>query len=146
MSTKPSPAPAKSSAVISRRTFLASAAAADGAFVVGLTLHGRLHHPSSEASQDPFNAWIHIHPDGQTQLVLNRSKMGQGVFTALLMILAEEAEIDFSRITVIQADNADGTGGSGLVWEDYTPLRQAGAQVRETMIAAAAPPLAYFHG
>jgi isoquinoline 1-oxidoreductase beta subunit len=54
------------------------------------------------------------------------------------MILAEEAEIDFSRITVIQADNADGTGGSGSVWEGYTPLRQAGAQVRETLIAAAA--------
>jgi isoquinoline 1-oxidoreductase beta subunit len=54
------------------------------------------------------------------------------------MILAEEAEIDFSRITVIQADNADGTGGSGSVWGGYTPLRQAGAQVRETMIAAAA--------
>jgi isoquinoline 1-oxidoreductase subunit beta len=139
VSTKPSPAPAKkSSAAISRRTFLASAAAAGGAFVVGLTLHGRLHHPSSDASQDPFNAWIHIHPDGQTQLVLNKSEMGQGVFTALPMILAEEGEIDFSRITVIQADNADGTGGSGSVWEGYTPLRQAGARVRETMIAAAA--------
>jgi isoquinoline 1-oxidoreductase subunit beta len=54
------------------------------------------------------------------------------------MILAEEAEIDFSRITVVQADNADGTGGSGSVWEGYLPLRQAGAQVRETIIAAAA--------
>jgi isoquinoline 1-oxidoreductase subunit beta len=54
------------------------------------------------------------------------------------MILAEEAEIDFSRITVVQADNADGTGGSGSVWDGYTPLRKAGAQVRETMIAAAA--------
>jgi isoquinoline 1-oxidoreductase beta subunit len=64
--------------------------------------------------------------------------MGQGVFTALPMILAEEAELDFSRITVIQADNADGTGGSGSVWEGYKPLRQAGAQVRESMIAAAA--------
>jgi len=64
--------------------------------------------------------------------------MGQGVFTALPVILAEEAEVDFSRITVIQADNADGTGGSGSVWEGYEPLRQAGAQVRETMIAAAA--------
>jgi isoquinoline 1-oxidoreductase beta subunit len=54
------------------------------------------------------------------------------------MILAEEAEIDFPRITVVQADNAEGTGGSGSVWEGYKPLRQAGAQVREVMIAAAA--------
>ena len=138
MTTKPSSPPATSSAAISRRTFLVTSAAAGGAFVVGLTLRGRLHHPSSDASQDPYNAWIHIHPDGETQLVLNKSEMGQGVFTALPMILAEEAEIDFSRITVIQADNADGTGGSGSVREGYLPLRQAGAQVRETMIAAAA--------
>jgi isoquinoline 1-oxidoreductase beta subunit len=137
MSTKPSPVPVKSGAPISRRTFLAASAAAGGALVVGLTLRSRLHQASS-ASKDPFNAWIRIHPDGQTQLVLNKSEMGQGVFTALPMILAEEAEIDFSQITVVQADNADGTGGSGSVWEGYKPLRQAGAQVRETMIAAAA--------
>ena len=87
MSTKPSPALVKNGAAISRRSFLATSAAAGGALVVGLPLHGRLHHPSSEASQDPFNAWIRIHPDGQTQLVLNKSEMGQGVFTSLPMIL-----------------------------------------------------------
>jgi isoquinoline 1-oxidoreductase beta subunit len=137
VSTKPSPAPAEKSSVISRRTFLATSAAAGGALVVGLTLRGRFHSASSEDPKDPFNAWIHIHPDGRTQLVLNKSEMGQGVFTSLPMILAEEAEIDFSKITVMQADNADGTGGSGSVWEGYKPLRQAGAQVREVMIAAA---------
>jgi len=138
VSPKASSAPVKSSTAISRRTFLATSAAAGGALVVGLTLYGRLHHPSSDTSQDPFNAWVHIHPDGQTQLVLNKSEMGQGVFTALPMILAEEAEIDFSRITVVQADNADGTGGSGSVWQGYRPLRQAGAQIREVLITAAA--------
>jgi isoquinoline 1-oxidoreductase subunit beta len=138
VSTKPSPPPVKSSATISRRTFLATSAAAGGALVVGLTLRGRFHLPSSDASQDPFNAWIRIHPDGETQLILNKSEMGQGVFTALPMILAEEAEIDFARITVVQADNADGTGGSGSVWEGYQPLRLAGAQVREVLICAAA--------
>jgi isoquinoline 1-oxidoreductase subunit beta len=138
MSTNRTSVPAKTRGAISRRTFLATSAAASGALVVGLTLRGRFHHPSSETSKDPFNAWIRIHSDGRTQLVLNKSEMGQGVFTALPMILAEEAEIDFSRITVIQADNADGTGGSGSVWDGYKPLRQAGAQVREAMIAAAA--------
>lgn len=137
MSTRSSPSPIKSNPGISRRTFLASSAAAGGAFVVGLTLYGRFRTRTPDAS-DPFNAWVHIHPDGQTQLVLNKSEMGQGVFTSLPMILAEEAEIDFTRITVVQADNADGTGGSGSVWEGFAPLRKAGAQVRETMIAAAA--------
>jgi isoquinoline 1-oxidoreductase beta subunit len=56
--------------------------------------------------------------------------MGQGVFTALPMILAEEAEIDFSRIAVVQADNADGTGGSGSVWEGYIPTSFAGVSSR----------------
>jgi isoquinoline 1-oxidoreductase subunit beta len=135
MSTKPSPPPVEAKPTISRRTFLATSAAAGGALVVGLTLRGRLHQASTD---DPFNAWIRIHPDGQIHLVLNKSEMGQGVFTALPMILAEEAEIDFSRISVIQAENADGTGGSGSVWEGYKPLRRAGAQVRELLIAAAA--------
>jgi isoquinoline 1-oxidoreductase subunit beta len=138
MSTNPTSPPTKTRGAISRRTFLTTSAAAGGALVVGLTLRGRFHHSFSEKSKDPFNAWIRIHPDGQTQLVLNKSEMGQGVFTALPMILAEEAEIDFSRITVIRADNTDGTGGSGSVWDGYKPLRQAGAQVREVMIAAAA--------
>lgn len=138
MSTNSTATPAKTRGAISRRTFLTTSAVAGGALVVGLTLRGRFHHFSAETSKDPFNAWIRIHSDGQTQLVLNKSEMGQGVFTALPMILAEEAEIDFSRITVIQADNADGTGGSGSVWDGYKPLRQAGAQVREVMVAAAA--------
>ena len=119
MSTKPTSAPVKGSGAVSRRTFLASSAVTGGALVVGLTLRGRFHPTPQEAANDPFNAWIQIHPDGQIQLVLNKSEMGQGVFTSLPMILAEEAEIDFSRITVIQADNADGTGGSGSVWEGY---------------------------
>jgi isoquinoline 1-oxidoreductase subunit beta len=138
MSATPALKSAKDRPVISRRAFLATSAGAGGALVVGLTLYGRFHRASSDSSQDPFNAWIRIHPEGQTELVLNKSEMGQGVFTSLPMILAEEAEIDFSKITVVQADNADGTGGSGSVWEGYRPLRQAGAQVREALIAAAA--------
>ena len=78
MSTKPSPPPVKSGPAISRRTFLATSAAAGGALVVGLTLRGRFHLPSSDVSQDPLNAWIRIHPDGQTQLVLNKSEMEIG--------------------------------------------------------------------
>src|ERR1700735_4926899 len=94
MSTKPSPAPVETRPTLSRRTFLATSAAAGGALVVGLTLRGRLHQASSD-SHNPFNAWIRIYPDGQIHLVLNKSEMGQGVFTALPMILAEEAEVDF---------------------------------------------------
>ena len=136
MSTTPTPV--KGSGSISRRTFLATSAVAGGALAVGLTFRGRFPHSPQDDAKDPFNAWIHIHPDGEIQLVLNKSEMGQGVFTALPMILGEEAETDFSRITVVQADNADGTGGSGSVRGGYNPLRRAGAQVRVVMILAAA--------
>ena len=78
MSTKPSPPPVKSSAAISRRTFLATSAAAGGALVVGLTLRGRFHLPSSDASKDPFNAWIRIHPDGQTATRSEQIRDGSG--------------------------------------------------------------------
>src|ERR1700757_3181175 len=92
VNTRTGPPPAKRGGAISRRTFLATSAAAGGALVVGLTLRSRFHLASSDTSQDPFNAWIRIHPDGRTQLVLNKSEMGQGGFTSLPMILAEEAE------------------------------------------------------
>jgi isoquinoline 1-oxidoreductase beta subunit len=124
---------------VNRRAFLVGSATAGGALVLGISLRGRIEHLFTHTRpNDPFDLWIHIHPDGQTQLVFNKSEMGQGIFTSLPMILAEEAEIDFSHITVVQADNADGTGGSGSVWQSFTPLRRAGAQVRELMITAAA--------
>ena len=59
MSTKPGPAPVETTPTISRRTFLASSAAAGGALVVGLTLRGRLR-PAASESHDPFNAWISL--------------------------------------------------------------------------------------
>lgn len=139
MSTQTQPTTPKPRTSISRRAFLASSAATGGALIVGLTLHGPFRFGrSSQGVENPFDAWIRIHPDGSTQLVLNKSEMGQGVFTALPMILAEEAEIDWNQIAVVQSEHSQGTGGSGSVYESYLPLRQAGAIVRETMIAAAA--------
>ncbi len=64
--------------------------------------------------------------------------MGQGVYTALPMILAEEADLDWGRVQVIQSDSSRDTGGSGSVIENFMPLRRAGASVRALMIAAAA--------
>jgi isoquinoline 1-oxidoreductase subunit beta len=122
---------------ISRRTFLATSAAAGTALVLGITFRGKLPLHHAPNPNDPFDVFIRIHPDNTIQLVLNKSEMGQGVFTSLPMILAEEAEIDFSRITVVQSEHSQGTGGSGSVMESYKPLRQAGAQVRETMRTAA---------
>src|SRR5256884_7531240 len=69
--------------------------------------------------------------------------MGQGVFTALPMILAEELSLDWKQVHVEQAPTNPkiydlGTGGSGSVAGSWLPLRQAGAAAREMLIAAAA--------
>jgi isoquinoline 1-oxidoreductase beta subunit len=126
---------------ISRRRFLGTSAAfAGGTFVIGFTLHARAQDTPGApgAGGNPFDAWVHIKPDSSAELVLARSEMGQGVYTSLPMLLAEEADLDWERVTVVQSDLSLGTGGSGSVKTNYLPLRRAGAQVRVAMVAAAA--------
>ncbi|HEX3819481.1 MAG TPA: molybdopterin cofactor-binding domain-containing protein, partial [Candidatus Sulfotelmatobacter sp.] len=97
-----------------------------------------------KAPVNPFDAYIHVKPDGKISLIVAKSEMGQGIKTGLAMILAEEAEVDFNSVSVEQAETRPdiyahmGTGGSGSTQENFTPLRQAGATVRELMITAAA--------
>jgi isoquinoline 1-oxidoreductase beta subunit len=125
----------------SRRSFLTtSAAAAGGTFVIGFNLRGLAQDTPGAvaAAENPFDAWIHIKPDNCVDLVLAQSEMGQGVYTSLPMLLADEADLDWNRISVVQSDFSKGTGGSGSVIKNYLPLRRAGAVVRTAMIAAAA--------
>ena len=83
---------------ISRRAFIVSgtaAAAGAGALVIAVRMHGPLHiAKGTPAKEDPFDAWIHIYPDNSAQLVFAKSEMGQNVYTALPMILTEEADLD----------------------------------------------------
>lgn len=99
---------------------------------------------SGKAAPNPFDAYIHVKPDGKISLIVAKSEMGQGIKTGLAMLLAEEADIDFNSVSVEQAETRPdiyphmGTGGSGSTMENFTPLRRAGATVRALMIAAAA--------
>ncbi len=136
---------------ISRRQFVVGGAIAGaGALVIGVRLSG--HHVRAQesdpgvkkAAPNPFDAYVHVKPDGHITLIVAKSEMGQGIKTGLAMILAEEAEVDFNSVSVEQAETRPdiyahmGTGGSGSTQENFTPLRQAGATVRELMITAAA--------
>ncbi len=92
---------------------------------------------------NPFDAWIRITPDNRVTLILGKSEMGQGIMTALPMILAEELCVDWKQVKVQQAPTNPkiydlGTGGSGSVAGSWLPLRRAGAAAREMLIAAAA--------
>jgi len=136
---------------ISRRQFvMGGAVAGAGALVIGVRLSGHLVRAqesdpgAKKAAPNPFDAYVHVKPDGHISLIVAKSEMGQGIKTGLAMILAEEAEVDFNSVSVEQAETRPdiyahmGTGGSGSTQENFTPLRQAGATVRELMITAAA--------
>jgi isoquinoline 1-oxidoreductase subunit beta len=132
---------------VDRRAFLKTGAAAGAGLIIGF------HVPASAADDpaqqqekktpNPFNAWVHITPDNRITLILEKSEMGQGIMTAVPMILAEELCVDWKNVIVRQAptdpDIYDhGTGGSGSVAGCWLPMRRAGAAAREMLVAAAA--------
>lgn len=95
------------------------------------------------------NGFIRINPTGVVTLIIPMIEMGQGVYTSLSMLLAEELEVKLDRIQVQHAPPNDAlyvnsiigiqnTGGSASVRAFWTPLRQAGAVGRGLLIAAAA--------
>jgi len=124
---------------LSRREFLAAGVAAGTGLVIGFYL------PHGERGQKAFspNAYLRITPDNKVTIVVARSEMGQGVRTALPMILAEELEADWKQIEIEQAGAStlygdQTTGGSASVRTTWDPMRKAGAAAREMLISAAA--------
>src|SRR5260221_12882018 len=133
--------------VVNRRDFLKPGTAGGVALVIGFHLSPRAFSDQAEDQEkkptNPFDAWVRIAPDNKVTLILGKSEMGQGIMTALPMILAEELCLDWKQVTIEQAPTNPtiydhGTGGSGSVSDSWLPLRQAGAAAREMLIAAAA--------
>jgi isoquinoline 1-oxidoreductase beta subunit len=95
-----------------------------------------------------LNPFVRISPDETVTILIPKSEMGQGAYTALAMIVAEELEADWKRIRVEAAPARKGyedpgmgiqvTGGSTSVRNMCEPLRKAGAAARETLVQAAA--------
>jgi isoquinoline 1-oxidoreductase subunit beta len=134
---------------ISRRAFIRSGTVAGAGIYLGVQLPGSL--LSAQENQrvkaktlNPLEAWVHVNPGGEISLIVAKSEMGQGIRTGLAIPLAEEAEVEWNSIKVIQAETRPdiydhlGTGGSSSTVENYMPLRRAGATVRQLMITAAA--------
>ena len=105
--------------------------------------------PDSAQGKFAPNAFIRIDRTGQTMLVMPQVEMGQGVYTAIPMILAEELDADFNRVTLEHAPPNDKlyanptfgiqvTGNSNSIRAFWKPLRTAGAAARLMLIAAAA--------
>jgi isoquinoline 1-oxidoreductase beta subunit len=133
---------------LARREFLKTGVAAGTALVVGFhfSAPARADDPAQGQEKprvNPFDGWVRITPDNRVTLILDKSEMGQGIMTALPMILAEELCLDWKQVGVEQAPTNPkiydhGTGGSGSVAGSWLPLRRAGAAAREMLITAAA--------
>jgi isoquinoline 1-oxidoreductase subunit beta len=128
---------------ISRRGFLQASAA--GAVVYGF------HLPLAQAAPGVFapNAFIRIAGDGQVTLVMPQVEMGQGVYTSISMIMAEEMDADFDHLTLEHAPpdethyanpmlGMQATGNSNSIRAFWKPLRTAGATARAMLVMAAA--------
>src|SRR5438046_454900 len=134
---------------LSRRSFLVSAAAIGGAMTLGFHVPFRGESASAVETAPEINAWIIVEPDDTVIIRVARSEMGQGSFTALPMLVAEELECDWSKVKAefapphenLARNRAWGdmsTGGSRAIRSSHEFLRKAGATAREMLIAAAA--------
>ena len=126
-----------------RRTFL-EIAAGTGLWLAASPARVAAAAPGAARSGDfQPSAWLNVDPKGLVTIWVGKSEMGQGSYTGMAVLVAEELEADWKAIRVIQAD-ADprygrmSTGGSSSVRGSWEPLRKAGAAAREMLVGAAA--------
>ncbi|MHB8722596.1 MAG: xanthine dehydrogenase family protein molybdopterin-binding subunit [Steroidobacteraceae bacterium] len=138
----------------SRRDFLSATANVGGGLILALALPGAGGRSGAAAAGaagpagGQLNAWLKIAGDNSITIIVDRSEMGQGVYTALPMLLAEELNINFDAIRIEAAPVGDAyispgnggqiTGTSNSVQESWDKLRMAGATARTMLVAAAA--------
>ena len=133
---------------VNRRDFLKSSSAAGTALTIGFVMPGVMSAAQAADGGAMPNAWVHVSSDNTVTLMCARSEMGQGVYTSLPTLLAEELGVDINKIKVEMAPVGEHyinmlvggqlTGGSTSVREAYDRLRVAGAQARIVLIQAAA--------
>ena len=138
---------------LDRRDFLKLGAVGGGGLLLGVTIADRVRPGdvlAGTGAGDGFqpNAFIHIGPDGAVTIWVGKADMGQGVRTALPMVVADELDADWADVTTVQAEahperyGRQMTVGSSSVRRGaWMPLRQAGAAAREMLVAAAATSL-----
>ena len=134
----------------SRRTFLVTSVAAGGGLLLGVYLPRSIR-AMAQVADETFtpNAFVRIRPDDKITLVMPQVEMGQGTYTSMSMLIAEELEVALEQIAVEAAPPNDKlyanpllgfqvTGGSTSVPGFWEPLRRAGATARVMLIEAAA--------
>jgi isoquinoline 1-oxidoreductase subunit beta len=138
---------------LSRRTFLKVSAAAGGglllSFILPRTIWSKEAAGARAADMFAPNAFIRIGRDGLVTLIMPYVEMGQGTYTSIPMLIAEELEVDLIQVTLEAAPpderryansifQIQATGGSTSVRAAWEPLRLAGATARTMLVSAAA--------
>jgi isoquinoline 1-oxidoreductase subunit beta len=140
---------------VSRRDFVVALTAAGGGLLLGCRVDGRrpevAETATDTASDAAFapNAYIRIGRDGRATIIVSQVEMGQGMYTSMPMLVAEELEVGLDQIHVEHAPPSEklyanplfgfqSTGASSSVRAMFTPLRKAGAAARTMLVAAAA--------
>src|ERR1051326_5438633 len=135
---------------VSRRDFIRTALLAGGGLLLGL------HFPSTARGDKPekedggfaLNAFVRVGSDDSVTVIVNHSEMGQGPYTTIPMLVAEELDAEWSKVRFEAAPVAavynhtlfpiQMTGGSTSPWTEWERVRKAGATARVMLIAAAA--------
>lgn len=136
---------------LTRREFLKTTGAGLAIAVVSTATGYRLLSAAEMEKEHPAfrpSAWLRILPDNTVVVTVNKSEMGQGVYTSLPMIVADELDADWKNVTLEPAPAGDAykdpawgsqsTGGSSSIRHMYEPLRKAGAAARTMLLIAAA--------
>jgi isoquinoline 1-oxidoreductase beta subunit len=134
---------------ISRRDFLVKSAATTGALAIGFKLPGLANAAPAPDYGSEVTHWVVIQPDDQVMIRIARSELGQGSFTGLAQLVAEELQCDWSKVHPVYADvnmhiqrnrifKSMSTGGSRSIRDSQEYIRTAGAAARQMLVAAAA--------
>jgi isoquinoline 1-oxidoreductase subunit beta len=136
---------------LSRRRFLQAGAAAGGGLLLSLRLpFAGADAEAADASGFAPNAFIRIQGDGRIVLIMPYVEMGQGTYTAIPMLVAEELEVELKQVQLEHAPpneklygnpllaGVQATGNSNAIRAAWQPLRQAGAAARTMLVSAAA--------
>ena len=143
--------PERKPAALGRRSFLKGTAAAAAGLTIGFYWVGPTRRAlAATAGGFAPNAFLRVAPDNSVTVVAKHLEMGQGSYTGLATIVAEELDADWAQIRVESAPadaklynnlafgTIQGTGGSSAIANSWMQLRQAGATARAMLVAAAA--------
>lgn len=133
---------------LTRRSFLKGSAGLAGALVLGFHLSERAWGQDEIPGKVELNAFLTIAADGAITVYVKHSEMGQGILTSIPMLIAEEMDADWSKVSALPGDarpefahaewGIQGTGGSSSTRSSYEQMRKVGATAKAMLLQAAA--------